>query len=282
MDGADRPNFTERCRLSDPLFPHSLRRRDNPPSSECFRCGPLRYEFEEGGWHYYCDICKVVFHNDNCHVLPQGMRHPHHPNHTLNTAIQYSETEIFSFNRNLFEISMFLAVVAPILIHDRSFEIDSDKTCDWCKEKLGRMFHHCHECNFSMGICCIWKDPPFKITTPRSHHHSLTFFYNPISLPCNVCGLGDNKEPRYACISCNYLVHKSCIDRPQVKVNKLTQFQRRLLPIWGLFLQLSLCVHIILLSKIFLPASGNRYVEFVVDALLASISYVIATRALSI
>ncbi|KAF3598141.1 hypothetical protein DY000_02028097 [Brassica cretica] len=112
MDGEERPNFTERCRLSDPLFPHSLRRRDNPPPSECFRCGPVRYEFEEGGWHYYCDICKVVFHNDSCHVFPQGMRHPHHPNHTLNTAIQYSETEIFSFNKNLFEISMLMAVVA--------------------------------------------------------------------------------------------------------------------------------------------------------------------------
>ncbi|KAF2554297.1 hypothetical protein F2Q68_00038031 [Brassica cretica] len=143
MDGEERPNFTERCRLSDPLFPHSLRRRDNPPPSECFRCGPVRYEFEEGDWHYYCDICKVVFHNDSCHVFPQGMRHPHHPNHTLNTAIQYSETEIFSFNKNLFEISMLMAVVAPI--HDKSFEIESDKTCDWCKDKLGRMFHHCHK-----------------------------------------------------------------------------------------------------------------------------------------
>lgn len=279
MAGEKNPIFTERCRLSDPRFPHTLRRRDNPPSSTCFRCGPIRYEFEEGGWHYYCDTCELVFHNDSCHVFPQGMRHPHHPNHTLNTAIQYSETEILSFNKNLAEISMFLAAEAPA--YDKSFEFESDKTCDWCKDNLGRMFNHCSECNFSLGVCCIWKDPPFKITNPKSHQHSLTFFYNPISLPCNVCGLGGNKEPRYACISCNYLVHKSCIDRPQVKVIKPTLRRLRLLYIWGLFLYLSLYIHIILLAKMFLPASRNPYVEFVINALLASMSHIIATRFIS-
>ncbi|KAF3498330.1 hypothetical protein DY000_02057347 [Brassica cretica] len=70
-----REEVAPRCRrLSDPAHPHTLCRRDNPRPSLCFRCGPVNENDEDYDWnniHYYCEICKLVFHED-CYMFPQG------------------------------------------------------------------------------------------------------------------------------------------------------------------------------------------------------------------
>ncbi|KAL1218041.1 hypothetical protein V5N11_017196 [Cardamine amara subsp. amara] len=76
------------------------------------------------------------------------------------------------------------------------------------------MFYRCIECDFRLDIECMREDPPFTIPNSESHQHPLTLFPRPLVEPCGACGLGGNKELGYACVPCNYFVHKKCIVQP--------------------------------------------------------------------
>ncbi|CAA7026631.1 unnamed protein product [Microthlaspi erraticum] len=207
-----------RCPRSDPVHPHSLCRQDNPPLRECCWCGPDAQEFVDGGWHYSCDICDLVFHDD-CNIFLPGIRHPYHLNHFLYLTFEYADME-FKPCRNQDEFNE---------AHNKlqSASPESLKSCDWCGKDLGVLYYRCLVCGFSLDDSCIKEDPLFTITNPKSHQHSLTLFPRPLLVRCSACGLGDHKQdPGYLCLPCNYVVHKTCIDLP--RVIKLTRHPHRL------------------------------------------------------
>ncbi|KAF2619245.1 hypothetical protein F2Q68_00042150 [Brassica cretica] len=216
-----REEVAPRCRrLSDPAHPHTLCRRDNPRPSLCFRCGPVNENDEDYDWnniHYYCEICKLVFHED-CYMFPQGTRHPYHPHHPIYMTIRFSETRMESFKYGATEMASFLTALettsTPMLDENAVFE--TNNACHWCGNVLGLMFFRCLDCDFSLGAECMWQDPPFTIINSGSHEHPLTLFPRPLTEPCSsVCVLGGNMEVGYACDPCNYLVHLKCIQPPQ-------------------------------------------------------------------
>ncbi|CAH2051183.1 unnamed protein product [Thlaspi arvense] len=208
-----------RCRLSDPAHPHSLCRRDNPRPSLCFRCGPVNEDDEDynwNNWHYYCETCKLVFHED-CNMIPQGMRHPYHPNHPLYMTLRFSETRIQSFKHGALEMAIFLEGEATF---DTTLVFETNNACHWCGKELGVMFFRCLDCDFSLDFECIREDPPYTITNVEKHQHVLTLFPRPLVEPCCACGLSGNKELGYACDPCNYVVHQKCLEPPPQVVNQ--------------------------------------------------------------
>ncbi|EOA32164.1 hypothetical protein CARUB_v10015420mg [Capsella rubella] len=199
-------NLAQRCCLSDPAHPHALRRQDNPRPSECFSCGPLGGSDDNwNDWHYYCDICKLVFH-EGCEIFPLRLRHPYHPTHLLYTTLRFSETNILSFEGNT---PLMVYSLASML--DQNVVYESNNACDWCGENLGSIFYRCIECDFRLDMDCMREDPPFTITDSESHQHPLTLFARQLVDTCSACGLGGKKELGYACEPCNYFVHKKCI-----------------------------------------------------------------------
>ncbi|AEC07410.1 Cysteine/Histidine-rich C1 domain family protein [Arabidopsis thaliana] len=100
--------------------------------------------------------------------------------------------------------------------------------CKCCQKRFEDIYYHCSVCNFSLNFTCTIKPPPLTITHLKSHSHILTLFPRRIPLPCDVCGLSlnDAHDPVYACLPCNYMVHRACINLP--RVIKITRHQHRL------------------------------------------------------
>ncbi|XP_010472310.1 PREDICTED: uncharacterized protein LOC104751947 [Camelina sativa] len=100
--------------------------------------------------------------------------------------------------------------------------------CKCCQKRFEDIYYHCSVCNFSLNFTCTIKPPPLTITHPKSHSHPLTLFPRRFPLPCDVCGLplNDAHDPVYACLPCNYMVHRTCINLP--RVIKITRHQHRL------------------------------------------------------
>ncbi|KAL0743734.1 hypothetical protein Bca4012_085247 [Brassica carinata] len=66
------------------------------------------------------------------------------------------------------------------------------------------------------------------IDRPKTHEHTLTFIRKRNTFNCNACGwIGDGEMNMYACLPCNFFIHRDCIYLP--KVIKLTRHPHRLL-----------------------------------------------------
>ncbi|CAA0395154.1 unnamed protein product [Arabidopsis thaliana] len=71
----------------------------------------------------------------------------------------------------------------------------------------------CKLCRAWMSI--VKKNPPsFTLFHPKAHEHSLTLMPQR-SFVCSACGMDDDPNP-YVCPQCNFMIHRSCIDRPRV------------------------------------------------------------------
>ncbi|WZY70084.1 hypothetical protein YC2023_002324 [Brassica napus] len=90
--------------------------------------------------------------------------------------------------------------------------------CCLCGNKLHNVFYHCSVCNFSVDINCVKKPPPFSLHHPKAHEHPIILMPQR-SFVCNACGMDDDPNP-YVCPQCNFMIHRNCVDKPQViKIN---------------------------------------------------------------
>ncbi|CAA0407203.1 unnamed protein product [Arabidopsis thaliana] len=177
-----------RCRLSDPAHPHTLCRRDNPPPSDCFKCGPLKAKaFKDGGWHYYCDICELVFH-DNCHTNPQD------PPFKIENPKSHQHPLTF-FPR-------------PLIIPCSACGLTGNKDPSYT----------CLPCNYFVHKSCIDLPRVIKLTR-HPHRLSLTPCLPPSTKrKCGVCHRSiDVKNGLYSCNKgCSYAAHSICATHKDV------------------------------------------------------------------
>ncbi|KAF3598809.1 hypothetical protein F2Q69_00034483 [Brassica cretica] len=86
--------------------------------------------------------------------------------------------------------------------------------CCLCGNKLHNVFYHCSVCNFSVDINCVKNPPPFSLLHPKAHEHPIILMPQR-SFVCNACGMDDDPNP-YVCPQCNFMIHRNCVDKPQV------------------------------------------------------------------
>ncbi|CAA7050965.1 unnamed protein product [Microthlaspi erraticum] len=215
-----------RCRMSDPAQPHQLRRRDDPPLSTCFSCkgGPLE---EAGTYHYYCDTCNLEFHR-GCYKQPMEMRHPSHLSHPLTFTSLDPDFDV----ANVAVTSKYSSNEISPRFYTSSDEAplsaENYKRCNCCPNVLKGDYYQCSICKFNLSLTCAIHLPPFNITNPKSHEHTLTLFPKKIPVPCDACGLSlqDRNDHVYNCLPCNYMIHGKCIYLP--RVIKITRHHHRL------------------------------------------------------
>ncbi|KAJ4907089.1 Cysteine/Histidine-rich C1 domain family protein [Raphanus sativus] len=91
------------------------------------------------------------------------------------------------------------------------------RKCFCCEDPLEELFYCCPSCDFAINLACVVnKQPLFSIEHPKRHEHTVTLFPRQVTTSCNVCALDHSRCPIYICPSCDFVVHKRCIDLPWV------------------------------------------------------------------
>uniref|UniRef100_A0A0D3A7S7 Phorbol-ester/DAG-type domain-containing protein n=1 Tax=Brassica oleracea var. oleracea TaxID=109376 RepID=A0A0D3A7S7_BRAOL len=149
-------------------------------SFTCHLCQVLDDRFP-----FVCNLCDLSFHQD-CAESISEINYSCHPQHPLKR-----------FTR----------------VPNRTGE-----NCCLCGNKLHNVFYHCSVCNFSVDINCVKNPPPFSLLQPKAHEHPIILMPQR-SFVCNACGMDDDPNP-YVCPQCNFMIHRNCVDKPQViKIN---------------------------------------------------------------
>lgn len=89
-------------------------------------------------------------------------------------------------------------------------------TCIICEEWISspHIYFYCRVCRFSFHKECqaILMESNLTIDRPKTHEHTLTFIRKINSFNCDACGaVGYQKMNMYACLPCNFFIHKNCI-----------------------------------------------------------------------
>lgn len=89
-------------------------------------------------------------------------------------------------------------------------------------------YYACSICAFTLHLSCSKFSPSLTINHPKAHEHTLTLLPRKNPSPCDACGLSlcRQSDPVYACLRCNYMVHRRCIYLP--RVIKITRHPHRL------------------------------------------------------
>ena len=149
--------------------------------SECNACS-LHTKADH---YYHCSTCKVSFHKECAEYSLVLTSHPYHPRH-------------------------------PLKIRTREFA-EVVEVCLWCKGKMGYIFYHCSICDLNIHLFCASETQLILTLDPgENHDHPLTIIPRKMNFTCNLCGFYGDWFPIYACIQCDFMVHKDCLDLPNV------------------------------------------------------------------
>ncbi|CAA7024550.1 unnamed protein product [Microthlaspi erraticum] len=149
--------------------------------SECKACS-LHTEADH---FYHCSTCNVSFHKECTEYSLIIPTHPYHPRHPLKIRTRKSE--------------------------------DVVEDCLWCKRNMGYIFYHCSVCNLNIHLFCASQAHlVFTLDPGEKHDHPLTIFPRRMDFTCNLCGFYGDWFPIYACIKCDFMVHKDCLDLPSI------------------------------------------------------------------
>lgn len=140
--------------------------------------------------YYFCSYCNGAYHKE-CVESPSIYHSSDHPKHPLQLlwSERYPNPRCFS-------------------CQDYTF------SC---------LFYYCLICNFALDVICSRKPTSLTIDNPKRHKHTLHYFPRKSTLACDVCGLVDDDYSHllYACLLCDFFVHKRCIDLPYlIKVSR--------------------------------------------------------------
>ncbi|XP_024016268.1 uncharacterized protein LOC18025945 [Eutrema salsugineum] len=90
------------------------------------------------------------------------------------------------------------------------------RECYCCDEYLSGIFYYCSVCDYAMNIACVEVSQLLTMDHPKWHEHTLILFPRQAFLTCDVCALADSSSPMYMCPPCDFVVHRRCINLPQV------------------------------------------------------------------
>ncbi|KAJ8505235.1 hypothetical protein OPV22_006121 [Ensete ventricosum] len=155
-----------------PLELASLQQSLTPPT--CAGC-----TFRASGWAYSCKACNYTLHI-SCAEMPQRIRHPAHPQHslTLLTVPTYKEG---SFN------------------------------CDACGRDGAGFSYHCEPCGVDLHSMCA--SMPLSVSH-GAHEHPLSLVfsvpYENNGFSCDLCGGMGSSHWLYRCAMCEFDAHIGC------------------------------------------------------------------------
>ncbi|WOL07242.1 hypothetical protein Cni_G15981 [Canna indica] len=135
--------------------------------------------FPASGWAYACHPCNYALHV-SCAQMPQRIRHPSHPDHSL-TLLPVPAYKEDSFN------------------------------CDACGRDGAGFSYHCDACGIDFHSLCA--SMPLSVShAAHMHPLSLVFFvpYDDGGFSCDICaGVGANHW-LYRCAMCEFDAHIGC------------------------------------------------------------------------
>ncbi|CAH2065282.1 unnamed protein product [Thlaspi arvense] len=229
--------------INHPSHPeHPLKLTHDPPRSMCDLCGKNIY-VAEAPYFYHCSICDFNVDTSCARKpsFPLVVPHPN-PQEPPFVFIKENQTEFgccgvceqpvfgaYLYGRpscdeyvHLECINLAEKVNLPFHPSHRfeltkSASLSGDKVCLLCGVSLERVLYYCSTCDFRVCLGCVITPPPLVIEHSRTHEHHLTLSSRQISFTCNVCGMHDDRSS-YSCLPCDFMVHRSCIDLPQVVI----------------------------------------------------------------
>ncbi|KAL1195015.1 Protein VACUOLELESS GAMETOPHYTES [Cardamine amara subsp. amara] len=148
---------------------------------QCYSCS--RKILEKA--NYYCSHCCGNYHKEcvESHSLFQSSYHPKHP-------LQLVWFLKYHYSKVLYCIS--------------------------CKQSGFDLFYVCLICDFIVHPFCAINPTSLTIDNPKRHEHTLQYFPRKSNLVCDVCALEKVIDYLYACLQCDFMVHKDCVSFPYV------------------------------------------------------------------
>ncbi|XP_013590879.1 PREDICTED: uncharacterized protein LOC106299315 [Brassica oleracea var. oleracea] len=159
---------------------HSLLRCSKTDNEElyCDACG-IRIVIDT---YYFCSHCNREYHNE-CVEASSIFHFSGHPKHPL---------------------QLLWSMEYP------------NHICSSCQRYSRGLSYYCLICDFSLHVTCSRNLTPLAIDNPKRHKHTLHYFPRRLALACDVCALVEDSDHLYACLLCDFFVHKSCMDLPFV------------------------------------------------------------------
>ncbi|KAA8521007.1 hypothetical protein F0562_011705 [Nyssa sinensis] len=165
---------------------------------------------------YVCLQCKLLLH-ESCINLPQEIKHPFHPDHSL------------------------LLRTHPSKLLAR---------CSACSACSLLFTYNCSECEFDLDVHCAALMP---ITEDQDHHqtqHLRCFHYHPLircnnkpnfPFTCKACDLPFENYSLYVCLQCRILIHESCVELPKEIKHPFHQQHESLLTLMTSYSEVNHC-----------------------------------------
>ncbi|XP_006418990.2 LOW QUALITY PROTEIN: uncharacterized protein LOC18013840 [Eutrema salsugineum] len=220
---------------------HPLRLTKNPPRSICDLCG--NNIFVDVTYLYHCSKCdfnvdtscarkpplplvvelnlqelpffllKETESEDSCGVCKQRVSGTYHFGRP--SCDEYVHVECINVKMKV-NLPFHPSHPLEFIIISESLSDDAEKACVLCGVRPEFVLYYCSICGFSICLDCVKIPPPLVIKHSKTHEHHLTLLSRRISFTCNVCGMHEDEGSCYLCLPCGFMVHRSCIDLPQV------------------------------------------------------------------
>lgn len=94
--------------------------------------------------------------------------------------------------------------------------VPKTKKCHSCGIRLGRLIYYSSIYDLILDPICAQKREFSVINNRKRHEHTLHYFPRKVSLNCDICGSDDNKICFYICHQCSFVVHRTCVNLPNV------------------------------------------------------------------
>ncbi|KAG2243338.1 hypothetical protein Bca52824_094822 [Brassica carinata] len=175
--------FNENSNNLHSLFHRSKKEGEEILYNICENC----HRKIETDTYYFCSYCNGAYHKE-CVEAPSIYHSSDHPKHPL--QLLWSDTYPNSY-------------------------------CFHCQGySFSCLLYYCVICDFALHVICSRKPTSLTRTIDnlKRHKHTLHYFPRKSTVACDVCGLVDDDYSHllYACLLCDFFVHKRCIDLPYV------------------------------------------------------------------
>ncbi|KAL1216359.1 Protein VACUOLELESS GAMETOPHYTES [Cardamine amara subsp. amara] len=148
---------------------------------ECFSCS--RKILEKA--YYYCSHCWENYHKE-CVESPSLFQSSYHPKHHL-------------------QLVWFPGHYKREVLY-----------CFVCNQSGYKQFYVCLICDVIIHPFCAINPTSLTIYNPKRHEHTLLYIPRKSNMVCDVCGSEKEIGYLYACLQCDFMVHKDCVSFPYV------------------------------------------------------------------
>ncbi|KAL1218273.1 Protein VACUOLELESS GAMETOPHYTES [Cardamine amara subsp. amara] len=132
--------------------------------------------------YFYCSHCPENYHKE-CVESPSLFQSSDHPKHPLQLVLLPRDDILY---------------------------------CISCKQDCYGQFYVCLICDFIIHLFCAINPTSLTIDNPKRHEHTLLYIPRKSNMVCDVCGSEKESRYLYACLQCDFMVHKDCVSFPYV------------------------------------------------------------------